>query len=155
MSPPPFLLSMLEGLKTFLGQYLSFCAFWTAMPPPLFLTSMPIDNGLPLSVGALMVQDLPGDKAAMFTRSTLGFGHLGAPNLTLVVCLWPKRNGSARRAGLRQPRGPGRRNGHESVQLEHNGRYILGIYQVYTSQWAFLENTFFCVPMACSIPFWT
>ncbi len=38
----------------------------------------------------------------LLTRSTLGFGHLGAPNLALAVCLWPKRNGSARCPGLRQ-----------------------------------------------------
>ena len=101
MSPPQFL-SMLEGLKTVLGEYLSFCM-----------------------------------------RLTLGFGHFGAPNLALVVCLWPKHNGSARSPGLRQPRGPGRRNRHESVQLEHNDRYILGIHQVYTGQWALLVNTFF------------
>ncbi len=43
-----------------------------AMLPPLFLTSMPIDNRLPLSVGAPMVRALPRGIAAMFTRSTLG-----------------------------------------------------------------------------------
>ncbi len=114
------------------------------MLPPLFLTSMPIDNRLPLSVGAEMVQALPHGKAAiftrstlgfvhlgaMFTRSTLGFVHLGAPNLATVVCLWPKRNGSVRRPGLRLLREPGRRNRHESVQLAQNDRFILGIYQV-------------------------
>ena len=100
------------------------------MPPPLFLTSMPIDNGLPLSVGAPMVQALPRGKAAMFTRSTLGFGHLGALNLALVVCLWPKRNGSARRPGLRLLREAGGQSGPESVQLRHHDRYIRGIYLV-------------------------
>jgi hypothetical protein len=92
MSPPLFLFSMLEGLKTFLDGSLSFHAFQTAMLPPLFQTSTPDDKSLSLSAGALMVQALPRGEEAMFTRSTLGFVHSGAPNLALVACLLQKLN---------------------------------------------------------------
>ena len=71
MSPPLFPHSMLEGFWTTfkLDGFLSFRAFWTAMPPPLFLTSTPADKRLPLTAGALMVQAGPRGKEAMFTMS--------------------------------------------------------------------------------------
>ena len=94
---------------------------------------------IPLYVGR--VEDLLGRVPLILYEINTWLWALGAPNLALVVYLWPKTNGSARRPGLRQLREPGRRNRHdsphESVQLEHKERYILGIYQVYTRQWAF------------------
>jgi hypothetical protein len=98
-SPVPSL--YVERVEDLLGRVPLIPCFLDGNANPLFRTSMPIDNGLPLSVGALMVQALPRGKAAMFTRSTLGFGHLDAPNLALVVCLWPKINESARSPGQR------------------------------------------------------
>ncbi len=90
------------------------------MPPPLFHTSTPTDNGLPLSAGALMVPALPRGKEARFTRSTLGFGHSGASNLAFVACLWLKLNGCARHPGLRLAREAVRQSGSKSVQLRHH-----------------------------------
>ncbi len=87
-----------------------------------------------MSVGAPMVQALPRGKAAMFLRSTLGFGHLGAfgrpqPRIGGLSVAKTQRIRKASRSV--EPRGPGRRNGHKSVQLEHKDRYI---YHVFTRQ---------------------
>ena len=137
MSPPLFPRSMLEGFGTFLDGFLSFRAFWTAMPPPLFLTSTPADERRPLNAGALMVQARPRGKEAMFTRSTRGCGHSGVLSLALAACLCPKLNGSARRPGLRLLKEAGRRGGQDRVRLVQNDMYILGIYQVYTAIYTF------------------
>ena len=91
---------MLEGFRTFWDGFLSFRAFWTAMPSPLFLISTPADKRQPLIAGALMVQVGPCGKEAMFTRSTCGCDHSGAHCLALAACLCPKLHGSARRPGL-------------------------------------------------------
>ena len=154
-SPLLFPRSMLEGFRTFLDGFLSFRAFWTAMSPPLFLTSTPAVKRRPLTAGALMVQAGPRGKEAMFTRSTRGCGHLGARSLALAVCLCPKLNGSARRPGLRLLREAGRRSGQESVWLVDNDRYILGIYQVYTAKYTFCVNIALCVSSTCSLPLYT
>ena len=126
-----------EGFRTFLDGFLSFRAFWTAMPPPLFLTSTPANKRRPLIAGALMVQARPHGKEAMFTRSTRGCGHSGALSLALAACLCPKHNGSARPPGLRLLREAGRRGGQDRVRLVQNDGYILGIYQVYTAIYTF------------------
>ena len=155
MSPPLFPHSMLEGFWTFLDGFLSFRAFWTAMPPPLFLTSTPADKRRPLTAGALMVQAGPRGEEAMFTRSTRGCGHLGALSLALAACLCPKLNGSARRPSLRLLREAGRRSGQERVRLVQNDGYILGIYQVYTVIYTFWVNTALCVTLTWSLPWYT
>ena len=144
-----------EGFRTFLDGFLSFRAFWTAMPPPLFLTSMPADKRRPLIVGALMVQARPRGKEAMFTRSTRGCGHSDALSLALAACLCPKLNGSARRPGLRQLGESGWRSGQEDVWLRDNDRYILGIYQVYTAIYTFWLNIALCVTSTSSLPWHT
>ena len=155
MSPPLFPHSMLEGFWTFLDGFLSFSAFWTAMPPLLFLTSTPADKRRPLTAGALMVQAGPRGKEAMFTRSTRGCGHSGALSLALAACLCPKLNESARRPGLRLLREPGWLSGQESVWLGGNDRYILGIYQVYTAIYAFWVNSDLCLTLTLSLPWYT
>ena len=155
MRPPLFPHSMLEGFWTFLDWFLSFHAFWKAMPPSLFLTSTPADKGRPLTAGALMVQAGPRGEEAMFTRSTRGCGHLGALSLALAACLCPKLNGSARRPSLRLLREAGRRSGQERVRLVQNDGYILGIYQVYTVIYTFWVNNALCVTLTWSLPWYT
>ncbi len=51
MSTPPFIPSLLEGLKTFLDVP----CFLDGNVTPLFQTSTPADKRLPLSAGALIV----------------------------------------------------------------------------------------------------
>ena len=76
-------------------------------------------------------------KEAMFTRSSRGCGHSGAPNLALAVCPFPKLNGSARHPSLRLLREAGRRSWQEHVWLVQNDGYILGMYQVYIAIYTF------------------
>ena len=47
---------------------------------------------LKIAAGAVMVQARPRGKEAMFTRSTRGCGHSGAPCLSFAGCLCPKLN---------------------------------------------------------------
>ena len=65
-----------------------------------------------------VLTDLARDRAeaAMYMRSTLGFGTLASPSLVLPVSLLLKRKRSARGAGLTQQRAPGRPGGPRNVQ---------------------------------------
>ncbi len=81
--------------------------------------------------------DLSRDRAeaAMYIRSTLGYGTLAGHSLVLPVSWWLKQRRSARGAGVKLPGAPGRLGEPASVlQLKPRllmtyDRHIPGIYQ--------------------------
>ena len=115
-SPPPFPPSMLARLRIFLVKYHYFHASLMAAPPPPFQTSTLRDR-VGTSNSAVLT-DLARDRAeaAMYVRSTLGFGTLAGPSLVLPVSLLLKRRRSARGAGVTLQRAPGRPCGPGNVQ---------------------------------------
>ncbi len=66
--------SMLSGRKCNLNYHISTAA----------------DSGTLLSAAVLMVRALPRGGAAMFTRSTPGYGTLDGPSLAWAASLWPR-----------------------------------------------------------------
>jgi hypothetical protein len=78
--PPLFQLSVLEGLRTSSGKFLSFHAFWKEMEPQLFHIITAEDRRTLLSAAEPMVQALASGGAAMFTKSTPGCGILDSPS---------------------------------------------------------------------------
>ncbi len=112
------------------------------------------------AVHSAVLMDLSRDsaEAAMYMRPTLGNGTLAGHSLVLPVSRWLEQRRSARGAGLKRQRAPGRHSSHAEpasvLQLKPRllmtyDRHIPGIYQykleILPNDPLVIESCFVCV----------